>query len=516
MDELHALIERREQIKSALGSMHHYREFINEGHHPDFMYEPANHHELIMNALEELIEGDDWDALLIMAPPGSAKSTYGSVQFPTWVWAKYPMMKILACSNTTTMAEDFARRRRSVCEMEQWQILSDTELDPQQINIGGFANKLGGVMYARGAGSSIAGLRCNLLVSDDLISSFEEANSPGQLDKLWEWYGTDARTRLVPDGKEVMIMTRWSRQDPIGRILDRMENDEEPKRVKVLRLPMLCDDPVNDPMGRAMSEPLWPEWFSNAQIADNINHPVRWPALYQQVPVDASGTWVDEQYLQFVDAKEVPANCKNIMAMDLALSNSKGDWTVIGNAKIDEARNIYITDIWRDQVEVGKTLNKLSAMYKQYAPPYVLIDDDPAAKVFVDAMKEFSRNQGQPVQLRKLPIAGKDKEYRAAPIRDLFMQGRVYLVKAAWNQYLVHEVLTFPPKSKTEHDDIVDMISLIGRDIWTQTVPEEERAKVVEPIQGAYIERNGQRYTAQTMDEMWDKPSSKRYDKLRL
>ena len=516
MDDLHALIERREQIKAAKGSMHAYREFINEGHHPDFMYEPAPHHELIMGEIEDLIEKDDYDVLLIMAPPGSAKSTYASVQAPTWIWAKYPMMKILACSNTTTMAEDFARRRRSVCEMEQWQILSDTELDPAQINIGGFANKLGGVMYARGAGSSIAGLRCNLLLSDDLISSFEEANSPGQLDKLWEWYGTDARTRLVPDGKEIMIMTRWSRQDPIGRILERLENGEEPKRVKILRLPMLCDDPINDPMGREMSEPLWPEWFSNAQIADNINHPVRWPALYQQVPVDASGTWVDEQYFQFVEPKEVPDNCKTLLALDLALSQSQGDWTVIVAVKIDTDRNLYVCDLWRDQVQVGKTLNKLSAMYKQYKPPYVLIDDDPAAKVFTDAMKEFARNQGEPVQLRKLPIAGRDKEYRAAPLRDLFMQLRIHIVKASWNQYLVHEAMTFPPKSKTEHDDIIDALGLVGRDVWTQTVPQEERAEVVEPIEGAYIERDGQRYTKQTMDEMWDKPKSHRFETLRL
>jgi len=513
---IEALIQRREQILKAKAELVHYRRFIAAGSHADFLYEPARHHQVMCRALEELIDEDKYDLLLIMAPPGSAKSTYGSVQAATWAWAKYPQWNILCCSNTDALAKNFARRRRSVCDMEEWKILSSTELDPAQIDIREFANKEGGVMYARGAGSAIAGVRCKLLICDDLIASFEEASSPGQLDKLWEWYSTDARTRLVPTGKEIMIMTRWSRQDPIGRILERIEAGEEPKRVKILRLPMLCDDPMNDPMGREIDEPLWPEWFSDAQLQDNMSHPIRWPALYQQVPVDASGTWVDEEYIQYVDRKDVPDNCKTLMAMDLALTAGGGDYTVIGVAKIDPDRNIYLYDFTREQVKVSDTSKRLAGMNEQYAPPYVLADNDNATKVFNDYQREFARTGGDPVRIKELPLRGQDKEVRAAPIRDLFMQGKVFIVRAPWNAPLVHEIMNFPPKSKTEHDDFIDVIALIGRDVWTQIAKKPEEGKIAKPIEGAYIQREGQTFTRQKLDDLWEDPKKNRFGVLRL
>lgn len=66
-----------------------------------------------------------------MMPPGSAKSTYCSVQFATWYFAKHPDRAILACSNTTDLAQSFNRRRRNVCLSSRWQALSETTLNDQ-------------------------------------------------------------------------------------------------------------------------------------------------------------------------------------------------------------------------------------------------------------------------------------------------------------------------------------------------------------------------------------------------
>ena len=502
--DIDAAIKQRQVLKDALCDLEAYRQWIDRGRHADFMYPPATHHTIIQKALVDLVEKDDHDAILIMAPPGSAKSTYASVQFATWYFAKFPMHKILACSNTTNLAEDFARRRRSVCEMTEWETLAGTSLDKNQLQIGGFGNHKGGIMYARGVGSSIAGLRCNLLITDDAVASFEEASSATQLDKIWEWYMTDARTRLVPNGKEAVIMTRWSRKDLAGRILERIDNGEEPRRWRILRLPMLCDDPANDPMGRQLEEPLWPDWFSDNQIAENINHPLRWPSLYQQVPVDAAGTWVDEAYLKFVLPSSLPNNMKYIVSLDLALGVARGDYTVITVAGLDEERNIYIVDCFRAQITTSETMKKLIAIVNQYKPPYVLIDNDPAAQVFTESMREYARNTGDAVHMKQLPIRGNDKEFRAAPIRDLFMQSRVHIVQAAWTQHLVHEVMQFPPKSRTEHDDIIDTLSLIGRDIGTRNAPSTVVDFVEQPIEGAFQEVEGQPHTRATMNELWD------------
>jgi predicted phage terminase large subunit-like protein len=485
---------------------------------PTLWTPPAPHHRVIQQALQDLVQTDEYDGVLIMAPPGSAKSTYGSVQFATWYFANWATHKILACSNTTALAEDFARRRRSTCELRQWELLSGTTLDPNQLGLASFGTAKGGVMYARGVGSSIAGLRCNLLLLDDAIASFEEAQSPAQLDKIWEWYMTDARTRLVPNGKEAIIMTRWSRQDPAGRILERIENGEETKRWRIIRLPMLCDDPENDPLGRKLNDPLWPDWFSDNQIADNITHPIRWPSLYQQRPVDASGTWVSEEFLHFETAASVPRNVKFVAAVDLALSTARGDYTVITIAAIDQDRNIHIIDMFREQVEVSKTLRKLTSLSEQYHFAYCLIDDDPAAKVFVESMKEFARTTGSAVRMKAMKTRGNDKEYRAAPMRDLFMQDRVFIVQSGWTGEAIREIMHFPPRSKAEHDDIVDTLALIGRDMGMTSQPKEHVTPEEKAITGAItIDENGRLTTTQTMDELWGKGESKRsFEKLRI
>jgi predicted phage terminase large subunit-like protein len=281
---------------------------------------------------------------------------------------------------------------------------------------------------------------------------------------------------------------------------------------------MLCDDPDNDPLGRKLNDPLWPDWFTDNQIADNITHPIRWPSLYQQRPVDASGTWVSEEFLNFETIKAVPKNVKYVAAMDLALSTARGDYTVITIGAIDQERNIHIVECSREQVEVSKSIRKLASLNEQYHFAYCLIDDDPAAKVFVESMKEYARTTGQAIRMKPMPTRGNDKEYRAAPIRDLFMQDRVIIVQSGWTGEMIREIMHFPPRSKAEHDDIIDTLALIGRDMGMQAQPRENVAPEEKAITGAYsIDENGRLTTTQTMNELWGKGENKRtFEKLRI
>src|SRR4249919_3211478 len=55
---------------------------------------PAAHHRLLISELEKVIRGET-RRLMINMPPGSAKSTYGSVLFPTWAFAQRPGFDII-------------------------------------------------------------------------------------------------------------------------------------------------------------------------------------------------------------------------------------------------------------------------------------------------------------------------------------------------------------------------------------------------------------------------------------
>src|SRR5689334_17764843 len=65
---------------------------------------PARHHRLICQALQDVAEGRR-KRLMILAPPGSAKTTYVSRLFPAWYFAFRPRCSIIACSHTQGLSE---------------------------------------------------------------------------------------------------------------------------------------------------------------------------------------------------------------------------------------------------------------------------------------------------------------------------------------------------------------------------------------------------------------------------
>lgn len=455
-----------------------YREFIHPSGELDFKFVPAAHHDKIIEALQFLEYGQDYDGnpvskVLIMLPPGAAKSTYGSIQFATWYLARNPTHNILAASNTTDLAEGFNRRRRNVLRTAEWTTLAETQIDPNNAGVGRFQLLSGGSMTASGVGSSIVGLRANLLIIDDPIQSFEQAMSSTQLDKIWQWYISDARSRLLPTGKELMITTRWAKNDPAGRILKLI--DEGKEHWHVVRLPMLCDDPQTDPLQRQLGDPLWPEWFTDEQIERNQRDPLIWSSQYQQVPLDESGSWVSPEYVQIVD--DAPEELNVVVAMDLALSVGKGDYTVFVVAGIDAESRIYILDVIRGRWGPEESVQRLITLNEQYEPSHTLIDDDPAAKVFKRLALKILQDRDYYFGLDSMPLRGHDKETRAAAIRGLFMRRQVFIKQAAWTPNLLSEIYDFPGGA---HDDQIDCLSLIGRHAPAMYRPS---AKTKEPIQ---------------------------------
>src|SRR5262245_57392439 len=71
-------------------------------------FEPAKDQFLIINEIQAFLSSDD-EVLLLFAPPGSAKSTYGSVLFPSWL-ASHPTKSILAATHSVEFAERWGRR----------------------------------------------------------------------------------------------------------------------------------------------------------------------------------------------------------------------------------------------------------------------------------------------------------------------------------------------------------------------------------------------------------------------
>src|SRR6516165_11277791 len=119
-------------------------------------------------------------------PPGSAKSTYGSILFPPYVMATSPNHAILAASHTTELAERWGRRVRNLIARHSATL--GLRLADDSHAAGRWELASGGEYYAAGVGTAIIGFRAHGALVDDPIRSREDADSPHVRDKIWDWY----------------------------------------------------------------------------------------------------------------------------------------------------------------------------------------------------------------------------------------------------------------------------------------------------------------------------------------
>lgn len=70
--------------------------------------EPAAHHRLLISELQRIEDGTN-DRLLVMMPPGAAKSTYASKLFPAHFLARHPDALVIGASHAQSLADSFSR-----------------------------------------------------------------------------------------------------------------------------------------------------------------------------------------------------------------------------------------------------------------------------------------------------------------------------------------------------------------------------------------------------------------------
>jgi predicted phage terminase large subunit-like protein len=506
--ELEALRELQLR-RHARTDIYAYIEYMSRTGLLDFKFEPELHHKLIIDDLHKMIDGK-WDQEAFSLPPGSAKSTYISVILPTFLLANDPTLKLLCISNSEMLSEDFARRRRAIMRSEEWQQISQTSLASDAQSLAAMGTNEGGSIYAVGCGSTITGLRADWVIMDDLVKGFEQANSMSQLDKIWSWLISEARSRLKPHGREILVATRWSAQDPIGRVLELTAEGKE--KWKYIRIAMECDS-KDDPLKRKIGQRLWPEWFTEKMVMDAKRDPAIWMCLYQQLPLTSTGEWCPREHIHIIT--ERPQFMRFYIGCDIALSISdKSDWTVFAVFGLTPDRKLVLVDLYRYQRSVDQTATDLIEYCKKYNPVGVYIDDDNASKVWAKLVWEQARYAAQAIPLQIVPIKGRDKETRAAPLRSYLLQDQIQIMQAPWNGDLIDEMQKFPA---VRHDDQIDGMSLVAAMLMKMSAPSAPNLPHTRPeTQMGHV--GGQIVINSTLDELFDQQSDKscRIGRLRI
>lgn len=408
---------------------------------------PARHHLALIDALEEVARGRV-DRLMVQMPPGAAKSTYASVLFPAFWFARHPRSEVIAASHTASLAEWFGRRLRTMIGEDgaRFGLL----LDAGSRAAGRFALQGGGQYFAAGVRGPITGRRADLILIDDPVKSWAEADSRAARDALFDWYRAELLSRLKPGGRVVLVMTRWHEDDLAGRLLAR-EDDWT-----VLRFPALAE--ADDPLGRAPGEALWPEWEDERAIARRraiVGERV-FAALYQQRPTAGGGALFDAGALKFLDSP--PAVSRTVRAWDLAATAAAGgrdpDWTVGLKLGLGADDGLVVLDIVRVRLGPAGVERLLRATAEaDGAGTRILLAQDPGQAGV--AQVAYLRRVLAGFEVEASPESGA-KLTRAMPAAAKVGAGLVGVVRAAWTDAFLAELRAFPEGGK---DDQVDAFS---------------------------------------------------------
>jgi hypothetical protein len=151
---------------------------------------PALHHRLLLEQLDSLCRGDI-DRLMVLMPPGSAKSTYGSLLFPAWWFTQHPESSVIATSHTRSLAEHFGGQVRELIRESEDQLGYSLHIGRQAA--GHWQTTRRGEYFATGIRGPLTGHRADLVIIDDPVKSQAEADSPTLRERLWNWYRFDRR-----------------------------------------------------------------------------------------------------------------------------------------------------------------------------------------------------------------------------------------------------------------------------------------------------------------------------------
>jgi predicted phage terminase large subunit-like protein len=432
-------------------------------------FETPPHIRFVANLLERAERGGV-RRLAISLPVRHGKSVLSSQCFTAWYLGRHPRAKIILASHSESLARDNNRTARSLVADDRWP-WPDVRLAPDSHSAGLWNTTAGGSSYAVGVGGAITGRGADVLIIDDAL---HDGLSEAECATAYRWYSEVATPRLEPNAVVICIGARFGSNDLIGQILDA----EEGPSWDVVNLPALAD--VNDPLGRAIGEPLWPERMGAAEIESRriAMGSFAFEAQFMQRPTPRGGAmfkaeWFKNRYPGGIPPARIVESFGNRLAPNVYESISRrsvpltivagvdtaaavgvyNDYSVVATVAFD-GMDFFIIDISRKRLEFPELVREVINRYQTYHPSRVFIE---AASSGIATVQQLQASTGLPV-IGITPHGSKIA--RAESLTGIFEAGRVKIPERAhWLDEFLSEFCAFGCGS-SRHDDQVDAVVL--------------------------------------------------------
>jgi predicted phage terminase large subunit-like protein len=450
--ELHKMLEKLEELQKIEKSQTTFLDFVKNVY-PGYKVGP--HHEKLAKIFEDVANGVKKRVIVNIAPR-HGKSELISYLAPAWFLGKYPEKKVIMASHTADLAVNFGRRVRNLVGSDAYKdIFPGVSLQADSKSASRWGTNYNGEYFAIGVGGALAGRGADLFIIDDPHSEQDaKLGKPEVFLPAWEWFQSGPIQRLMPGGAIIVVMTRWSKLDLTGQIVNQMVKNEEVDEWEVVEFPAIIDNQSGEETA------LWPEFWPLEELkAKKAALDVRyWNAQYMQNPTSEEGALIKREWWQIWE-KEKPPSCEFIiMALDAAQeANTRADfnalttWGVFFNEETDNY-NIILLDAIKQRMEFPELKQLCIEEYKEWEPDAFIVEK----KSNGAALYQEFRRMGIPVG-EFTPGKGQDKISRVNSVSDLFNSGIVWAPDRRWAKEVIEECNDFPSGA---NDDLVDSTTL--------------------------------------------------------
>lgn len=306
-------------------------------------------------------------------------------------------------------------------------------------------------------GSQLAGRvrASNWLYLDDPVDGIETAMSRDRLDKLWQTVYTDFFQRAIGNFvKRLIIGTRWSLADPIGRLEQYYENDP---RALFIREPVLDENDES-----RFDYPYGLGYSTQALLKqrDMMDEP-SWLALYQQQPIEREGQLYapDELRRYFTLPDKDPDAI-------LAICDTKeqGPDYCVCPVFYQYGNDFYLESVICDNSKVEVVQERVAQILVTHKVKQCRIESNRGGVIFAQNVEKRVRELGGMTSITtKWTQSNKETrvQINSALVKErvLFKDESLYSQNREYRDFM-QQTVSYSMMGKNKHDDTVDALAL--------------------------------------------------------
>ena len=436
----------------------------------------------VIEALQRLID-DKIDILTLSCPAGVGKTTLAEMFLSGWIGWDPGACNLFSShsGHVTRMVYDVIcniigadLKKGQIAEYSWREIFPDVEIQDvnakeETINLEKFKPFKSITFRAIGASQTGVTRADGLLYCDDLCSGIEEALSKIRLDKLWQKYNTDLKTRKKGGRhgrrvKELHIATRWSVWDVIGRLQKQYGDDP--------RCMFIAYPDINPLTGKSNWNYDYGVGFDEKYFEDiqNSLDDITYKCMYKNEPVEREGLLYEPDLLRRF--KQLPPDMEyDAIWAFLDPKGSGVDYNTLG-VFVQYGSDYYLTDVVYRNID-PYLLDELNAdcLVRNNVQVCQIESNKEGVRTGDEIQKIINDRGGRCVIEKKYSTANKETRIivnsKWVIQHVLFLEPRSadnpdgYLVNSEYGQFMA-ALTAYSQLSKNTHDDAPDMVTMLA------------------------------------------------------